>query len=241
MITIDQFVTNWEHQRANPDADPYGAQCVELVNEWCKEIGIEEFSGNAIDFVNDPHPHCDWIPNSPVNFPDPGDIVVWGNLIDPYGHTAVCIGPADANSFQSLDQNWYNSNLTMGSPAEKVTHGYRGVLGWYHPRIISGGIPVAKTVPFWVYITPGAHWFEHPDGADRGVININPTSPIKIVAVLNDGVSDWYQADLGAWYVVNTSTTPAPDPNPPVPQPPTPDVNSIAAQLRQIAHQIDGK
>ena len=138
MISIQQFVDHWQGQRANPDNDPFGAQCVELANEWCKELGIEEFGGNAIDFLGDPHPDCDWIVNTPAAVPSPGDIVLFA--LGQFGHVSVCVS-ADQNVMTSLDQNWFNSNETVGSPAAIVHHDYirDHIVGWYHPRVLSQG------------------------------------------------------------------------------------------------------
>lgn len=59
LITVQQFATKWTGVGVNPDHDPDGFQCVELANEWCIQIGIEELGGNAVDFAFDPHPDCD--------------------------------------------------------------------------------------------------------------------------------------------------------------------------------------
>lgn len=40
-----------------------------------------------------------------------GDVCLW--LGGTYGHVAICLGPADLNSFITLDQNWQPQKLTQ--------------------------------------------------------------------------------------------------------------------------------
>ena len=112
----------------------YGCQCVDLVDSWANYIGrpLPAVPGGAKDLVQKIADY-QWINNTPTNFPDPGDIIVWGTTIGPWGHTAVCLR-ADVNYLNSIDQNWVNTS-DNGSPAAYVRHDYRGVLGWQHPLI----------------------------------------------------------------------------------------------------------
>ena len=100
----------------------YGAQCKDFINAFTQENFNITFAGNANDLIT-----C-WIPagwtrikNTPDFIPQPGDIALWD--YGSYGHTAIILS-ANINTFVSVDQNWYNSNSTAGSPAAEVTHNY---------------------------------------------------------------------------------------------------------------------
>jgi hypothetical protein len=120
--------------------NPSGAQCVNLVNVWCQWIGIELFPGDAGDFEYDFHPDCEWIPNTPTNFPYPGDFPVWAkSRALPAGHVGVALW-ADKDQLHSFDQNW-----PLGSACHEQVHNYVGVAGWMHPR----KLPRPPLVPAW--------------------------------------------------------------------------------------------
>ena len=57
-----------------------------------------------------------------------GDVAVWtgGN----YGHVAICIGPADLETFVTLDQNWQYQRLTI----EYHNYLYLGPLVFLRPK-----------------------------------------------------------------------------------------------------------
>lgn len=112
----------------NVSRNPYGAQCVEIVQDWCDILGIERFPGNAADFEFDAHPDCIWTPNTPTNVPPVGSIVVWGKSPTlPFGHVSVS-GVADTLKFTGFGQNW-----PLGSAAHQQAHTYGGVRGWLTP------------------------------------------------------------------------------------------------------------
>lgn len=162
--TIIEFVNEWTGVGINPgDENPYGFQCVELSNEWCRELGIETFGGNAADFAGDPHPDCDWIPNTPAGVPVPGDILVWGAWPgNPYGHTGVFVS-GDATAFSSFDQNWPLRSLPHVQPHSWTDP---AVLGWYHPHVLD--LPAA-TFTGTVDADGGAHVHVQP-GTDQPIV-----------------------------------------------------------------------
>src|SRR5712692_4234943 len=133
MSTIDDFIAQSEGRCLDLD-HMYGCQCVDLADAWAIALGqpLPPVMG-AKDFAGNNYAGWQWLPNSLTNAPVPGDLVVWDSGIGPYGHVALCIGPADANTFTSLDQNWNGSNAAAGSPAARVTHNYFAVAGWLHP------------------------------------------------------------------------------------------------------------
>ncbi len=110
----------------------YGAQCVDLIKKYCSDNWGWMPSGNAKTYSTIALPNSSWtrIKNTLEFIPQPGDIAVWTN--GSYGHVAIIIS-ANINSFVSVDQNWYNANGTVGSPAAKVTHNYSGFWGVIRP------------------------------------------------------------------------------------------------------------
>jgi hypothetical protein len=93
----------------------------------------QRLTGNAVDIWTGengggfPAALYTKIANTPTNFPNEGDIVIWGTKIGQYGHIAVCQS-ADVNKFTSFDQNWPERSCSHSQP-----HDYTGVLGWLRP------------------------------------------------------------------------------------------------------------
>lgn len=103
----------------------YGFQCVDLVNDYLDQVkSLPRVAGNAIDIQHDLIKGAVWVPNSPINSPSAGDVVVWG--LHPYGHTAIAIA-GDGQVLISFDQNWSGHGY-----ADLVIHNYLSVLGWHH-------------------------------------------------------------------------------------------------------------
>lgn len=137
MITLAQFLSEWTGKGVNvpEDKNPYGFQCVELVNEWLKELGLVTIKfTNAQDF-DDHYKSYDpdtltYTANTPTNVPSPGDIVIWQGPGLPYGHVAIFVH-GDVNQFTSFDQNW-----PSGSLPHLQQHTYWNVEGWLHPKVL---------------------------------------------------------------------------------------------------------
>ena len=125
---------NWANNHIGQSVDTdgmYGAQCKDFVNAYTQELFGVTFPGNANALIWDSLP-AGWtrIQNYAEFVPEPGDIAIWdGWGSNPYGHTAVIIS-ANVNTFESIDQNWYNANGTTGSPAARVTHNYTNPKFW---------------------------------------------------------------------------------------------------------------
>lgn len=163
MITLSQFFVEWNGKQLDNDGNmgtnPYGAQCVNVPNEWCRELGIEEFPGDAATFEYDSHPDCEWVMNTVAGVPLPGDIVVWraGGILNlPFGHVDVFLDGNDT-TFDGMDQNW-----PLGSAVHRQNHDYTDVAGWLHPRVLDQAPvqPVASP-PNPVHIAP-SNVFDFP-------------------------------------------------------------------------------
>lgn len=115
----------------------YGAQCKDYANAYAEWHGHPLRPSNAAetwDIEQDPF----WIkvPYKKGIVPQTGDIVIWAPWKEnQYGHIAVVL-TASKNDFQSVDQNWIDSNLETGSPAAIVTHNYisPALLGYLRPQ-----------------------------------------------------------------------------------------------------------
>ena len=123
----------------------YGAQCVDLIKKYCNTHWGWTPKGNAKEDASIALPNSSWtrIKNTPEFIPQPGDIAVWTN--GTYGHVAIIIS-ANINSFVSVDQNWYNANGTVGSPAAKVTHNYSGFWGVIRPPFSSATVETSQPI-----------------------------------------------------------------------------------------------
>lgn len=112
------------------DGQPYGAQCATFIIEFTKKYWGVHPQGNAKDFINYKWPKGFQVIKGKNQIPQPGDIFVFGGE---YGHTGI-VTEANGTYFNSIDQNFYNANLTKGSPAAFVEeHEYGDFLGVIRP------------------------------------------------------------------------------------------------------------
>lgn len=130
-MTLAEFVAAYTSKYLDYDG-VYGAQCVDLIDYYCRDVlGIPIVWANAVDWYGRDATYEQWIPNrwnDLTNYPQPGDIVVWGQNVvvgtGVNGHIAVCLS-ADGVSFISFDQNW-----PPGSSCHAQHHSFDGVIGW---------------------------------------------------------------------------------------------------------------
>lgn len=182
-MTFDEFITRYTRRPIDFDG-VYGPQCFDLYRQYCKEVlGIPQSpatgsQGAKVIWNNYLKEYLFATPNSPLNSPQKGDIVIWGSKIGPYGHVAVCVS-GGTMSFVSFDQNWSNHPY-----CEQVKHSYTGVLGWLRKKPIL----VQDTVPPSEPIGPPVA----PQNAPEIVVEEKPvvdTTPIETpVPTTNPGV-----------------------------------------------------
>lgn len=91
---FESFVSEYNGKWIDTDG-AYGAQCVDGYHVYCNWLGIDSWSGNAIDLwhgASSKHPGCsktitDW------SALQPGDIVIWAQgpvyMLAPQGHVAM--------------------------------------------------------------------------------------------------------------------------------------------------------
>ncbi|MDV7990488.1 CHAP domain-containing protein [Rhodococcus sp. IEGM 1374] len=135
-MTQDKGVA-WAVERIGQRIDydgAYGSQCMDLVVAMCVEgFGWRPY-GNAIRLTDQAVP-VGWqrVRKTASFIPAPGDIAIWGlNEYATYGHTGI-IESANEQTFVSIDQNWFNPSLAVGSPAARVQHNYYGFWGVLRP------------------------------------------------------------------------------------------------------------
>jgi len=128
-MTIQEFFASFNEQGIDFD-HAYGFQCMDLAEEYNRDVvGAPRLWGNAIDvWTNFPASRYTRIGNTPDNFPNEGDLILWNTNVGRFGHIAVC-QTADPNSLTSFDQNW-----PLGSVCHFQWHNYDNVLGWLRPN-----------------------------------------------------------------------------------------------------------
>ena len=131
-ISFDDFIKKYEGKFVEYHSYGTGAlnQCVDLANAYITEVlGLPAIIGtNAQDFPSKASKtDYDYILNTPTGVPLKGDIMIFKSA-DGVGHISVFI-EGNTNLFTSFDQNY-----PLNSPCKKVSHNYRNVLGWLHPK-----------------------------------------------------------------------------------------------------------
>jgi hypothetical protein len=101
-------------------------QCTGLVGAWLDANGKPHVWGDAKDLLsNAPSPAYNVIKNTPANFPEPGNVVIWGpSWGGGHGHCAIAIA-ANSRRMAAFEQN-----DPVGQGCLVATHDYAGVLGW---------------------------------------------------------------------------------------------------------------
>lgn len=77
-----------------------------------------------------------------------GDVMIWGlGAYAQYGHTAIATenGKSDG-TFVSVDQNWVNASLEVGSLAQPIKHTMDGVWGVIRPNYSSSHSVVKRSI-----------------------------------------------------------------------------------------------
>lgn len=159
-MSIQEFLDKYNGQGIDYDGF-YGCQCMDEFLQYNQDVvNAPRVYGNAVDvWTNYPTAFYDQIANTPDNFPQSGDVIIWGTGIGPYGHIAI-VRDANVNTFTSLDQNWDNAQF-----CQFITHNYNAVLGWLRPKIFEPQPapveqpapqtePTPETVPSEQVVTP---------------------------------------------------------------------------------------
>jgi hypothetical protein len=152
MMPLAAFVATYQGKRVQAPGG-LGGQCVDLSELWRLNLGMPRVFRNAADFVALAIAGMVWIPNTPTNAPQPGDVVVWNrNASMPEGHIDVAVSGITSMTFTGFDQNW-----PLGSVAHLQAHGYWDVAGWHHP--LPPPPPPPPPPPAPVVPGRGGSWF----------------------------------------------------------------------------------
>lgn len=128
-MTFLEFYEKYKNKYTDFDGY-YGAQCVDLVQYWSREIGGPRFTGNAKDIIHQAGTFYDRIDNKLLNFPKEGDIVVWNEKMGAgFGHTGIATKNAGVLKLEVFQQN-----DPMRSTAQLKTYTYSNIIGWLHPK-----------------------------------------------------------------------------------------------------------
>ncbi|WP_429950283.1 hypothetical protein IGJ55_000745 [Enterococcus sp. AZ170] len=115
----------------------YGSQCMDLTVHIMKRYFGWHPYGNAIELTSQNLPNSfSRVRVTSADQIKTGDILIWGlGEFATYGHTAIAIEDGSSNgTFVSIDQNWLNPSLTVGSPAARIRHNMHGVWGVIRPN-----------------------------------------------------------------------------------------------------------
>ena len=148
----------------------YGPQCVDSVAQYCVDNNRPVAYANAKDWLGNPALSSSFAtiynnPSDPNQLPSRGDIIIWdGGLPGSggYGHIAIFDAYLNADSFQSLDQNW------GGQYVHFVVHTWTHVAGWLSP--IPDSAPVGNPAPDM-----------HPDPAPENPSPVDLPEPTPVV------------------------------------------------------------
>lgn len=160
-MNYDNFLANWLGKAIDWDG-LWGAQCVDEIAQYCADNGKPIAYANAKDWANHPalRDAFTWTDNNPndyYQFPNRGDIIVWGGDLPGsggYGHIAIFDMIVRPGVFQSLDQNWGGQYVHF-----VPNHNWSYVLGWWTPK--APPAPAVEPTPpapeVVVYPAPDSH------------------------------------------------------------------------------------
>lgn len=229
-MNLDGFVATTLGQCLDLDG-AWGCQCVDLADAWANFRGHPlPLVPDAASFVGWSGPGWAWVANTPEGVPESGALLVWDRRLGPAGHIALKTSvPADTNTFETEDQNWYGSNPDRGSAAALVTHNYTDVAGWLRPT--QGG-PHMPPTPFYISVAPGVSWHGMPAEGPIGS-PLTEAMTLRVIEVSSDG--NWVRPDIGSWWFQASDVqVVAP------PAPPAPPVSADAARIARLERIIAG-
>lgn len=133
MITLQQFINNWNNKFQERRDPTNKNQCFDLAIGYCIDVlnlPEDTFSGllHAYQIFENPtkgtSQNFDFIKNTAYAVPKPGDIIVWGKTYGSSGHVAVVV-TADVNTFTAFSQN-----DPVGKPCILKEYKYMSIIGW---------------------------------------------------------------------------------------------------------------
>ena len=137
MLTFSEFLNKYKGKWVDFDGY-YGAQCVDLVQYWAKNLGYPAFWGDAYQIYQQAGNNYIQVPNPPIGGPKEGDIVVWAYSYN-YGggHVGIATGKGVSTGLSSDWFECFEQNDPTGKPCQLKNYNFNSVLGWLHPKIIT--------------------------------------------------------------------------------------------------------
>jgi len=131
-MTLQDFIKKYENKTVDFDGN-YGGQCVDLFNQYCKEMwGIEtpikEFPvASAYQLYDHASKKSNFICqlNGPNDVPQEGDVIIWNQGVGPHGHVGIYVS-GDVMNLKVFEQNWNNVQKCVINP-----HKYNHIHGWF--------------------------------------------------------------------------------------------------------------
>ena len=131
-MTLDAFVKKYQNKSVNFDKK-FGPQCVDLFNQYLLDVykikePIKEFpvaSAFQLYGMAQKKPNFETQNNGLFDIAKPGDVIVWGQGVGPYGHVGICV-KAGLMSLEVFEQNW--------DKVEKCVinkHNYKNIIGFF--------------------------------------------------------------------------------------------------------------
>ena len=102
-MTLIEFVNKYHGQKVDFDG-AYGAQCVDLFRQYCKDVlraghtGAVDGAKDLFEKYADLPAECKYFDRIKGASPEIGDVCVWGATDkNKYGHVAICLAYDSAN------------------------------------------------------------------------------------------------------------------------------------------------
>lgn len=119
-MRFDEWKSSREKMGSIDRDGAYGAQCMDLYNDYCEEvIGVTGVGANyAKNIINNQNVKNNFkiVKNYGDYIPPKGAIAVWQGWV--YGHVAIVLS-AELMSFKCIEQNWNGHQYI-----EEITHDY---------------------------------------------------------------------------------------------------------------------
>lgn len=126
-MTLNEFVQKYENKFVDWDSH-FGSQCVDLFRQYVNDVLVipqpPGVSGANELFTVAQDKYWEKLTKNPR----PGDVVIWGTGIGPWGHVAIYLN-GDENNLTSFDQNF-----PVGTPCHKQNHNYKNILGYLRKK-----------------------------------------------------------------------------------------------------------
>lgn len=199
-MKFDEWVNAKKAQGSIDRDGAYGAQCMDLYNDYCEEVigitGVGASYAKDVIYNQNVKNNFKIVKNYGDYIPPKGAIAVWQGWT--YGHVAIVLS-AELMTFKSLDQNWNNHQYI-----EEITHDYTSGTPLYflEPNNRSNIDVVEDEVPFLVKVTVDALNVRKGPGINYDISNDkNHCIRDKGVYTIVEKQGNWGKLKSGAGWI----------------------------------------